>query len=148
MRASAPNFTLPACSRRQIDVHVDIGRIEHGEDLAAGGQDLADIGDPILDAAVARRDQRVVGDLDAVELDVVRGGVERMLELDHPQVCGVERRVGAIELLLPLIHHFLGLKAFLHQDGGAVEFLLRQQRLRFLLRHIGVRFVDRAAVPA
>jgi hypothetical protein len=40
-------------------------RVEHHEDMAAGGQDLADIGDPILNAALARRDQRVVGDLDA-----------------------------------------------------------------------------------
>ena len=50
---------------RQIDVHVDIGGVEHREDLAAGRQHLADIGDAVFDAAVARRDQRVVGDIDA-----------------------------------------------------------------------------------
>ena len=49
---------------RQIDVHVDIGGIEHREDLAAGRQHFADIGDAVFDAAIARRDQRVVGDLD------------------------------------------------------------------------------------
>ena len=42
---------------RQIDVHVDVFDVEHGEDLAAGGQHLADIGDAVLDAArrAARR---------------------------------------------------------------------------------------------
>ena len=31
----------------------------------------------------------------------------------------------------------------MHQGGGAIEFLLRQEQLRVLLRHIGVCFVDR-----
>ena len=63
----------------QIDVHVDVADVEHGEDLAARGQHLADIGDAVLDAAVARRDERVVGDVDLVEFGVVRGGVDRAL---------------------------------------------------------------------
>ena len=38
--------------RRQVDVHIDIGGVEHREDLAAGRQHLADIGDAVLDAPV------------------------------------------------------------------------------------------------
>ena len=52
--------------------------------MAAGRQHLADIGDAVLDAAVARRDQRVIGDLDAIEFDVVRRRVERMLGIRSP----------------------------------------------------------------
>ena len=49
----------PACVHcRQVDVHVDVRDIEHREDLAAGRQHLADMGDAVLDAAVARSDQR------------------------------------------------------------------------------------------
>jgi hypothetical protein len=33
---------------------------------------------------------------------------------------------------------------FLHQIGGAVEFLLRQKHLAFVLGQIGVRLIDRA----
>jgi hypothetical protein len=80
--------------------------------MAASGQDLAHIGDAVLNAPLARRDQRIVGDLNAVELHIVGGGVERVLEFDDPQICSVERGLGTIELLLPLIHHFLGLKSF------------------------------------
>ena len=112
MRVSAPYFTFPASCGRQVDVHVDIGGVEHGEDFAAGRQDLADIGDAILDAAVARRDQRVVGNLDAIEFYVVGCRVERMLEFDDPQVCRAKRRVGAVQLLLPLIQDLLGCEAF------------------------------------
>ena len=99
---------------------------------------------PPAGAALARRDQRIVGDLNAVELHIVCGGVERVLEFDNPQICGAEGGLGAIELL-PLIHYFLGLKSFLHQIGGAIVFLLSKQRLRLLLLHIGFRFLDRAA---
>ena len=73
------------------------------------------------------------------------GGVERMLECDHPQIRGAERGLGAIELLLSLIHHFLGLKSFLHKIGGAIVLLLSKQRLRLLLLHIGFGFLDRPA---
>ena len=56
---------------RQVDVHVDVRDVEHGEHLAARGQHLADIGDAVLDAPVARSDERVVRDVDLVELDVL-----------------------------------------------------------------------------
>ena len=72
---------------RQINVHVDIGGIEHREDLAAGRQNLADIGDTILDPPVARRDERIVEDVDPIELDIVRRGVERVLR--SPQLAGL-----------------------------------------------------------
>ena len=86
------DLDLAGLHRRQIDVHVDIGDVEHGEDLAAGRQHLADIGDAVLDAAVARRDQRIVGDVDLVEFDVVRRGVERVLGLADPGLRGLQRR--------------------------------------------------------
>ena len=44
------------------------------------GQHFADIGDAVLDAAVARRHQRVVVYLDRIELHVMGCGVERVLD--------------------------------------------------------------------
>jgi hypothetical protein len=72
-------------------------------------------------------------------------GIKRVLEFDDPQICSVERRFSAIELLLPLIQHFLGLKPLLHEISGAIVFLPSEQRLRLLLLHIGFRFIDRPA---
>ena len=76
-------------------------------------QHFADIGDAILDAPLARREQRIVGDLDAVELHVMGSGVERTLEFDHPQLRGAERCLGPVQLLLSLVHDFLGLESLL-----------------------------------
>ena len=71
MRASVPTLIFPASGRRQIDVHVDVRDIQHREHLAAGRKHLADIGDSILNPAIARGDQIVVADVDRVEPDIV-----------------------------------------------------------------------------
>jgi hypothetical protein len=42
---------LPACSVGKC-VHVDVGRVEHHENVAAGRQHLPDIGDAVLNAAL------------------------------------------------------------------------------------------------
>jgi hypothetical protein len=65
--------------------------------MAAGGQDFANIGDAVLNAALARRNERIVGDLNAVGLNIVGGGIERMLECDDPQIGGVERGHAVVE---------------------------------------------------
>ena len=49
---------------------------------------------------------------------------------------------------MPLIQDFFGLETFLHQNSGAIEFLLRQEQLGFLLGDVGVCFVDGAACLA
>ena len=115
----------------------DVGFGEYGQ------QHFADIGDAILDAALARGDQRIVGDLDAVKLHVMGRGVERMLKRDHPQLRGAERCLGPVRLLLSLVHDFLGLEPFFRQIGGAVVLLLCQQHLTFLLGNVSVGFLDR-----
>ena len=95
-----------------------------------------------MDAAVARCDQRIVGDLDIVQLDVVGRGVERMLGFGHPRLCSLERGIGAIQLLPALVQEFLGLDALLHRVGGAVDFLFCQENLSILLGYVGISFVD------
>ena len=95
---------------RQINVHVHIRGVEHHEHLAAGQQHFADIGDAILDAPLARRDQRIVGDLDVVEFHVMGSGVPA--HAGDPitlQLRGAERCLGPVQLLLSLVHDFLGL---------------------------------------
>ena len=52
--ALAADDDLARLQGRQEDVHIDVGEVEHGEDLSAGGQHLAEIGQPVLDAAVLR----------------------------------------------------------------------------------------------
>ena len=111
--------------------------------LPPAGKHLADIGDTVLDAAVFRRDQRIVGDVDRIELDVVRARFERVLGFGHPGLCGFQGRIGAVQLLLTLVLHFLGLGAPLYEVGGAIEFLLRQQHLAGLLDDVGIGFFDR-----
>ncbi len=128
--------------RRQIDVHVDVSDVEHGEHPAARGQHLADIGDAVLDAPVARRDERIVGDVDLVELDVVRGRVERPLGFADAVVGGVERGLRAVEGLPALIEQFVGGEAARDQRVGAVELLLRERDQGLLLLDVGVRLVE------
>ena len=106
------------------------------------GEHFADIGDAVLDAAVARRDQAVVGYFDRIEFDVMGRRVERVLGFRDPKLRRIQRRIGAIQLLPPLIEQFLGLDALLHRVNGAIHFLLGQKHLRLLLRDIGIGFVD------
>ena len=89
--------------RRQVDVYVDIGGVEHRKHLAAGRQHLADIGDAVFDRAVARRDESIVEDVDPIEFDVVRGGVERVLRLGDLVGRRSLRGEGGVRLLPPLI---------------------------------------------
>ena len=138
-----PDLDPAGVDRRQVDVHVDIGRVEDGEDLAARRKNLAHIGDAVLDAAVARRHERVVGDIDAVELHIVLGGIERMLGLADLGDCRVLRGDGTIHLLLALIEGLLRHIAFRHQELRAAKLLLCEKRLALLLLNRGVRFIER-----
>ena len=97
MRASAPILHPAGLRRRQIDVHVDVGDVEHREDLAARGKHLADVGDAVLDAALSRRDERIVGDVDLIEFDIVGRGIERPLGLADATALPLQRGIGAIE---------------------------------------------------
>ena len=118
-----------ACfERRQINVHIDISDVEHGEDLAARREHLAGVGYAVLNPPIAGGDERIVGDIDRVELHVVRSRVKRVFGFDLPRLRGTQRRSGAIQLLLALIQDFLRLKAFLSKRDGAVE-VLGQQHL-------------------
>jgi hypothetical protein len=100
---------------RQIGVHVDIRGVEHGEDLAAGGQHFADIRDAVFDAALARRHERVVEDVDPVELDVMGGGVDGVFRPVHPLHRRILRGFCRGQLLAPLIALFDGGEAPRHQ---------------------------------
>ena len=119
MRASAPILLLAGVSGRQIDVHVDVGDIEHREDFAARRQHFADVGDAVLDAAVLRRDKRIVGDVDLVELDVVGRGVERALGLRRRERWRAPESGGrAVEGLLALVEQFVGRVAVRDERGS------------------------------
>ena len=121
---------LAGLGGRQIDVHIDIADVEHREDPAAGRQHLADIGDAVLDASVARRDERVVGDVDLVEFDVVRRR-RRCARSASPtrSLRGAERGGGAVERLPALVEKFVGREAARDERAGAVELLLRERDL-------------------
>ena len=56
-----------------------------------------------------------------VEFDVVGRRVERVFGFRHPRLRGIQRGIGAIELLPALIEQFLGLDALLHRVNGAVH---------------------------
>ena len=144
MRASAPILTLPACSGRQIDVHVDIRHVEHGEDLAAGRQHFADIGDAVLDAAVARRDQRIVGDIDLIEFDVVGRGVERMFGLADAGVGGVQKRRAPFERLPALVQNFVGRVAARDERSRRGRSPAAPAAPALLLHDIGIRLLEAA----
>ena len=91
---------------------------------------------------VARRDERIVGDVDLVEFDVVGGGVERALGLADAIVRRVERGDGAIEGLPALVEQFVGGEAARDQRAGAVELLLRERDLGRLLLDVGARLIE------
>ena len=92
---------------RQIDVHVNVGPVEHCENPAACRQDFTDFGDAVFDRAGPRRYERVVGDVDLVERHVLRGRVNRLRS--RCNVC-VDDVNGPVQRLLPLIDHLVGLK--------------------------------------
>jgi hypothetical protein len=57
------DFDLARLCSGQVDVHVDVREVQHREYLAAGGENLADVGEAILNAPRFRRHERIVGDL-------------------------------------------------------------------------------------
>ena len=131
--ARPPSADRCPCRRKQV---------QHGEHPAARREHLADIGDAVLNAPVAWRDERIVGDVDLVELDVVRSRVERPLDLADAGVGGVERGLRAGEGLAALIEKFVGGEAARDQRVRAVELLLRERDQGFLLLDVGVRLVQ------
>ena len=88
--------------------------------------------------------KRVVGDVDAEELDLVLGRSEGVLSLQDAGRGGMQRGGGAVELLPSLIEQFLRRIASLKEVAGTVELLLRQLDLCLLLLLQRARFVDRA----
>ncbi len=137
------DLDLARFERRQIDVDIDIGKVQHGEDLAAGWKNLTDIGQAILDASGFWRDQRIVGDLDLVEARIVFGCFQHMPGNQNPGIRRVKSGNRTIELLLTLIGDFLRGPAVLQKRAGAVHFLFRELSLCFLLDQVGLGFVDR-----
>jgi hypothetical protein len=127
---------------RQLDFDLDGHHVEHGEDPAARRRRLADIGEAVLNAPFARRDQRVVGDVDMIVLDVVRSGVERPFGFADAIVGGVECGDGRVECLLAPVGQLVGGEAARDQRVGAVEFLLRERGLGLLLLDIGARVIE------
>ena len=126
----------------QIDVHVDVGEIEHREDFTASRKNLADIGNPILDAAVSRRAERVIGNVDFVQLNILLSRIEGALGYCHPEVRRVQSRGRRIDLLSTLIEQFRSRMSSLHQRLSAVELLLCQRQLALLLRHVGASLIE------
>ncbi len=130
---------MPGFLRRQIDIHVDIRHVQHGEDLASGRKHLADISDTILDTAGAG----VVRDVHLVEFDIVLRRLECMLSLRDPCLRSTQRRIGSIKLLLALIDRLLCDPAALEERLRAIHLLLGQNLLRALLHDIGIGFLNR-----
>jgi hypothetical protein len=91
-----PNPDPAGFCRRQVDVHINIGGVEHRKHLAASRQYLADIGDAAFDRAIAWRNEGILEDVDPIKFDVVGDGVERVLRLTNPMGRGIFRRDSAL----------------------------------------------------
>jgi hypothetical protein len=96
-----------------------------------------------LDAPLARRDEGVVENVDPIEFDIVRGGVERVLRLGDLVRRRILRGNGGVHLLSPLIEQLDRGEAPGHQGTGAIELLLRQRDLGLLLREVRLCLVER-----
>jgi hypothetical protein len=64
---------------------------------------LADIGDAVFDRTRAGCDERVVGDVDIVECDLLRGSVERLRGRSGLVRVGIGAVDGPAQRLLPLM---------------------------------------------
>src|SRR4029079_9299963 len=100
------NLGFAHLGSRQIDVHVDVGEVEHREDLTTSRENFADIGNAILDAAAPRRAERVVGYVDFVQLNILLSRIEGALGYGPPEVRRVQGRGRRIDLLSTLIEQF------------------------------------------
>ena len=86
-----------------------------------------------MDGAGPRRHQRVVGDVDLIQRDVLRGGRERLrCRCGLCDIC-IDGGDGAVQSLPSLVEHLTGLEIRLYQRISAVKLLLGQHHLRSLL---------------
>lgn len=114
---------------RQEDVHVNRRDVDHGVHLTAGRQHLAELGDAILNATFARRDEGIVGDVDPGDLDRMLGGGQGQLGLRDTRDSSFESGRRALELLTPLVEQFPRRVAALGKRVGAIPLLLCQFKL-------------------
>ena len=126
---------------RQVDVHIDVPDVEHGEDPAASRKYLAGIGDTISDPAIARRDERVVGDF-TLQFRIVVGRVERVLSFCYAFLRGQLAGYRPLKRLLTLVEDFLRHPAILQQRLGSIHLLLGENDLRVRLIGVGTGFGD------
>ena len=127
-----------------MSMYQDIRDVQHGEDLAARRQHLADVGDTILQPTVARRHQVVVLDVDDGEPDVMLGCFQRALGLSNPFGGGSQSGISAVERLLALIEQFLSGKARLFFGDTRIRSssCAAKGLLRVCAAPVGVGLVD------
>ncbi len=77
------------------------------EYLAASRQNLTNIGNAILDSAVSRRAQRVIGYVNFVQLNIMSSRIKDTLGYSHSQVRRIQSRCRRIDLLSTLIEQLL-----------------------------------------
>ena len=80
--------------RGQEEGHIDIGQIDHVEQLAAGGQHLAGLRHAVLHAAVAGGAQQAVVDVGLQAGDAGGGRLDGRLRLDHLGTPGLNGGLG------------------------------------------------------
>ena len=91
---------------------------------------------------MARRHERVVGDVHLEQLGVVRGCLLGMLSLGSLACPARSAACAAVQLLGALIEQFVRGPTLLNEILRALEFLLRELLLRLELYDVVVRFID------
>ena len=92
---------------------------------------LPSAGSAVLNSALARGNERIVGDIDLIELNVMTGRVERLFVFAYAMVRRLERGNGPIEGLPALVQQLVCGKATPNQRTGTVELLLRESSVAF-----------------
>ncbi len=134
-----PESNAAGLGCRQANIHLQIAGIERGEDLAASGKHLTYIGHPIIDRAVLRRHQLIVGNLDRVVLDLVRCCLQRLFGGVNRRLVHDQRAAGTVQRLPLLIERLDRGETSRHQVDRAGNLLLRQRHHRLLLGIIRLR---------
>ena len=127
---------------RNVDVHIDVRDIKHGEDPAPRRQYLADVGNAVIDVAIARSDERIVGDVDPIQFEIMVGRLERMLEPLLSSPSQPTSRLSPPEAPADARQRLPSSPAILQQRLGSIHLLLGENDLRVRLIGVGTGFGD------
>ena len=122
-------MSRPACGAGRKTRRVDVRKVDDGRDLAARRKDRPRLDQAILDAAADRRpDRRVVDDRPQL-LDPGVGGLDGRARFVDLRLRRLQRRVGALQLLLTQVVSLARGPALVDQRRRATHLLVRKVEL-------------------